>query len=230
MTQSQRWAAASGHVRALPRPYARARGVEQALVVAALHERLRFGRQQAPERIVLAVHAQVLLLVRRRDLVGAEQEAVRVAIDEAAVRCVASGDETTYLATSSHEMSKCTCASAGSSSISSRISRWLGLRSVASALADDCVGRITRPRPVCAQMIVVFGCRRSRSFVCVEVHGLGAGLRERHVDVVVQQHDEPDFAGEIEDAVERRIGEARGVAGHLRRHELLVDRELADAA
>src|SRR5688572_11818873 len=48
---------ASGRVRALPRSDARACGVEHALVVAALHERLRFGRQQAPQRIVLTVHA-----------------------------------------------------------------------------------------------------------------------------------------------------------------------------
>ena len=53
--------------------------------------------------------------------------------------------------------------------------------------------------------------------------------RERHVDVVVQNDHQPDLAGEIQDAIERRIGQARGSAGHLRRDELLVDGEFADA-
>ena len=52
-------------------------------------------------------------------------------------------------------------------------------------------------------------------------------LVERHVDVVVQNHDEPGLCGEIEDSIESGIGEARRVAGHLRRHELFVNRELA---
>ena len=46
---------------------------------------------------------------------------------------------------------------------------------------------------------------------------------ERHVDVVVQDHDEPGLAGEVEDAIERRVREAGGFAGDLRRDELLVD-------
>ena len=47
--------------------------------------------------------------------------------------------------------------------------------------------------------------------------------RERHVDVVVQDDDEADLAGEVQDAIERGIGQARGFAGDLRRDELLVD-------
>ena len=39
----------------------------------------------------------------------------------------------------------------------------------------------------------------------------------------------PASAGEIEDAVEGRVEQAGRLAGDLRRHELLVDRELADA-
>ena len=78
-------------------------------------------------------------------------------------------------------------------------------------------------------MIVVFGCRRNSSRSCAHLVRLLARLRERHVDVVVHDHDEPDLAGEVEDPIERRVGEARGLAGDLRRDELLVDRELADA-
>ena len=62
-----------------------------------------------------------------------------------------------------------------------------------------------------------------------EVDRLGAFLRERNIDVVVQEDDEPHLTREFEDAVERRVREARGVAGDLGRDELLVNRELADA-
>jgi hypothetical protein len=55
-------------------------------------------------------------------------------------------------------------------------------------------------------------------------------LSRAFIDVVVEDHDEPGFGGEVEDAIERRVGEAGRVAGDLRRHELLVDAELADAA
>jgi 3-polyprenyl-4-hydroxybenzoate decarboxylase len=43
------------------------------------------------------------------------------------------------------------------------------------------------------------------------------GLRERHVHVVVDDDDEPDLAREVEDAVERRVGQARDVAAILER-------------
>ena len=144
------------------------------------------------------------------------------------MRCDTSGVATTYFATSSHEMSKCTCASAGSSSISSRISRWLGLRSVALALADGCVGWITRPNPVCAQMIVASAWRRSRSFICDKYTGSAPALANGMSMSLWSSTTSPTLGREIEDPVERGIGEARDVAGHLRRDELLVDRELAD--
>ncbi len=53
-------------------------------------------------------------------------------------------------------------------------------------------------------------------------------LRERHVRVAVQERHQPDLAGEVEDPVQRLIREAGRPAGGLGRHELLVDRELAD--
>ena len=46
----------------------------------------------------------------------------------------------------------------------------------------------------------------------------------------MNQHDQARLAREIEDAVERPVGEAWLAAGHLGRDKLLVDRELADAA
>jgi hypothetical protein len=45
----------------------------------------------------------------------------------------------------------------------------------------------------------------------------------------VQDHDETGFGGEVQNAIERGIGEARGFTRNLRRDELLVDAELADA-
>ena len=55
--------------------------------------------------------------------------------------------------------------SAGSARIASTISTWFGLRSAASADAELRTGWMTRPSPVCAQMIVVFGWRRSSAFI-----------------------------------------------------------------
>src|SRR5262245_54349404 len=62
-----------------------------------------------------------------------------------------------------------------------------------------------------------------------EVHGLRIRLRKRHVDVAVEDHDEADLSRKVENAVERRVGEAGGFAGDLRGDELLVNREFADA-
>ena len=62
-----------------------------------------------------------------------------------------------------------------------------------------------------------------------QIRRFGVGLRERHVDVVVKDDDQPALGGELENPIERRIGQARGLAGDLRGHEFLVDAELADA-
>src|SRR5262249_15243365 len=57
-----------------------------------------------------------------------------------------------------------------------------------------------------------------------------ARLGEGHVDVVVQDDRESDLARKIEYSIQCGIGEARRLAGDLGGYELLVDRELADAA
>jgi hypothetical protein len=62
-----------------------------------------------------------------------------------------------------------------------------------------------------------------------EIDGLRIRFRERHVDVVVQDHDEPRFGGEREDAIEGRVLQACGLAVDFSRDEFLVDAELADA-
>ena len=62
-----------------------------------------------------------------------------------------------------------------------------------------------------------------------QVDRLRVRLRERHVDVVVEDHDEARLGGELEDAVERGIREAGRLARDLGRDEFLVDAELADA-
>ena len=54
-------------------------------------------------------------------------------------------------------------------------------------------------------MIVVFGCLLEQVAELGDLVRFLPGLRERHVDVVVQQHDEAHLAGEVEDAVERRV-------------------------
>jgi hypothetical protein len=54
-------------------------------------------------------------------------------------------------------------------------------------------------------------------------------LGERPVHVIVDQHDQADLGGEIEDPVQGRVGGARDVPLDLGGHELLVDRELPDS-
>ena len=63
----------------------------------------------------------------------------------------------------------------------------------------------------------------------LQVDRLGVLLGKRHVDVVVQDDDEAGLGGEGEDAIQRRVGQAGGLARDLRADELLVDAELADA-
>ena len=89
-------------------------------------------------------------------------------------------------------------------------------------------GRITRPSPTCAQMNEVFGCARNLREQRREVRRLLARLGKRRVGIAVNEHDEPDLAGEVEQSIERGVGDARRFTGDLRGHELLVDRELAD--
>ncbi len=72
------------------------------------------------------------------------------------------------------------------------------------------------------------GMAREQSLHLLEVGAHLLGLAERLVDVVVDDDDQADLTREVEDAVERRVGQARDVAGNLRGHELLVDRELTD--
>ena len=62
------------------------------------------------------------------------------------------------------------------------------MRSAASA--ETCTGRTMRPRPVCAQMIVALRMPLQQILHLREVDRLGVDLPERHVDVVVQDHDE----------------------------------------
>ena len=45
----------------------------------------------------------------------------------------------------------------------------------------------------------------------------------------MQDHHQPGLGGEVENPIERRIRQAGCLARHFRRHELLVDAELADA-
>ena len=134
-----------------------------------------------------------------------------------AVASIVSGVATRYFATSSHEMSKYTWLSSGFVSARSTIAELVLDRAHDAPEAD--VRPDDRGLRVPLEEVPQLD----------ELIRLLLRLRERHVDVVVQEHDESDLAGEIEDPVERRIREAGRLAGDLGRDELLVDRELADA-
>ena len=58
-----------------------ARCVEQPLVVALADLQARLWGQQGPDRIPEIEHAQLRGLVRRRDVVGAEQESIGVLVE-----------------------------------------------------------------------------------------------------------------------------------------------------
>ena len=122
-----------------------------------------------------------------------------------------------YLAVSSHEMSMYTCATFGSASATSSSASCCG------------TGRTTRPSPMWAQMIVVLGCRSKSDRIWARRYGSCPSFGKGMFDVVVHQRDQAGLAREIEQAVERRVGQARRAARDLGGHELLVDRELADA-
>ena len=82
---------------------------------------------------------------------------------------------------------------------------------------DPAIGRTVRPRPVCAQMIVVVGCRSSSAFICAR-YSARSGSDGRFSDASADPASRtarpcrcagsttrPASAGEREDAVERRI-------------------------
>ena len=93
-------------------------------------------------------------------------------------RRVISGVASRYLATSSQLMSKYTWRRSGSLRMSSTITAWLGFHASGCA-EDDCTGWTMRPSPMCAQMIVVFGCRRSSCFICPDGMVLARPMKVR---------------------------------------------------
>ena len=57
-----------------------------------------------------------------------------------------------------------------------------------------------------------------------EKHRLGAVLREGLIDIVVNERNQADFGGEIQDAVESGVLQARDLAGNF--GEYAVDKAL----
>ena len=53
-------------------------------------------------------------------------------------------------------------------------------------------------------------------------------FRKRPIYVIMNQHNQSDLAGEVQDPVQRRVGQARNRTGDLAGYELLVNAELAN--
>src|SRR6185295_4123297 len=70
------------HIRLLPSTYVDACSIEQPLVIERCNFGARLRLQQFPEWLVHVVHLQVLLLVLWRDLIRAEEKAVRMLVEE----------------------------------------------------------------------------------------------------------------------------------------------------
>ena len=69
-------------VRQFPGSHLLPGSIEEALVVSLAYFLARFVIQQAPQGAVLHVDPKILLLAVRSDFVGAEEESVRVSINE----------------------------------------------------------------------------------------------------------------------------------------------------
>src|SRR6476661_5331323 len=71
----------SVHVRRFPRAHTLTRLVEEPLVVADSKLPAGFGRELRKQRRIHVVDLEILRLLGRRDLVAAEQESIRMAVD-----------------------------------------------------------------------------------------------------------------------------------------------------
>jgi hypothetical protein len=89
------------------------------------------------------------------------------------------------------------------------------LRRYLNGMHDAAEARV-RPDDRCARMPL------EQRLHLRQIHRFSVRLGERHVDVAVQNHDEARISREVEDAIERRIRQACGLAGNLRGDELLV--------
>src|SRR6267142_1701734 len=69
-------------LRFLPVPYCVSRFIEKALVISFANLLVCFLVQQLPQWLVLVVDTQIFLLFSRSHFIGAEQEAVGVAVDQ----------------------------------------------------------------------------------------------------------------------------------------------------
>ena len=200
-----------GRVR-LPTRARCARGVEQPLVVADAHLVARVGRERRPQRRVEVVDVAVRVADRRRDASVPNRNRSGYRLIRAAATCDRLRRRDDVLRDLVPRDVEVQIAKRG---IGEHATRAIGQRDALHRAHDR------GPTPVCAQMIVVVRMAPEAAPSSASRYaGVALSLRERHVHVAVQQHEQPDLAGEGEDAVERGIEQARGLAGDLRRRRI----------
>src|SRR6185369_15165844 len=69
-------------VRSFPTAHFASRFVKDSFVVLLANFLARFGRQQFPKRFILVIDPQIFFLGGRSNFVGAEEKAIRIAIDD----------------------------------------------------------------------------------------------------------------------------------------------------
>ena len=77
--------------------------------------------------------------------------------------------------------------------------------------------------------MIVVRMTLEKGFYLVEIRRLRSFFGKRPIHVVMNQHNQSDLAGEVEDPVQRRVLQARNRTGDLGGYELLVNGELANA-
>src|SRR3954462_12153266 len=202
-------------MRLLPRAHPPSRLVEDAFVVPLANLLARLTVEQLPEGRVLVVDPEIRLLVFRCHFIGAEEEAVGVAVDNVrdGPRRLGRGDRVLRdLAPRDVEVD----VFEGGVFEQLFDERALRLRG-----AHDAPDADVRPDDGGV------GVALEERLDLLEVCGRRALLREGRVDVVVYEDDEPDLRGEVYEAVERRVVEARDLARDLCGDELFMNAELA---
>ena len=208
-----------------PQADAAAGFVEKSVVVCEAKFFTGVRGEESEQRRVNIVNAEIGFLVGRSHFIGAEQETIRVAIDEVRgdLRGFGGGDDV----------------------LGDFGPRNIEIEIVESGVAEEGVqdggmrfdGADDATEAGMGPDDGGFGMALDESFHLGKVEGLGAGsiggniglvFGEGRIDVVVDDDDETGIGGKIEDAVESGILKAGDIAGNFRGDKFLVNGEFTD--
>src|SRR5436189_2126811 len=178
--------------------------IEEALVVYFAHFLASFPVQPLPQRAILVVDPEILLLVGRRHFVGSEEETVRIAIDQFGSYLGRFGTRDNVLG---HLVPRDIEVHMTELGIAKDLRN---VRGMILYRADHSAH--TRVRPDDGRVWMPL----EKSFRFVQVRWWRVFLCKRHIHVVVDEHDESDLCSEIQNAIQRWVLETRNLARDLR--------------